>query len=893
MIHVNIYRNPLDQARREQMCADAGDTLRSLTKRILNGCSEWPFPTIAIVDGEPWKRGRWLEPLSDGMVVEFRSMVRNGGGGPAVAGSIGAILTTGMSTGLIPLGMGLQALGGMGAMAGIPGSNALMNLGGKFQQYGSMGRLGGLPELPESPSSVAGESGSPTYSIGGKGNRKRIGEPVPVIYGTMRVFPDLISEAYTEFVTQDIASGVKATGSILLNTNGNADLIYLDEVYFLISDGTTSITFEFNSSGGITGGRTEVSVDTGSIESTTANLYNAINAAAFNVTATGYDASAGIVYLQNDNYGSTGNVNIIDYNSGGYLSVSGMSGGETSPQTSEMYLNLPLCIGVGEYSIDQSTIRMGESVESFFRTVQICTPGSPMNIIYPWVINHQDTTGVKLTTSSATTASSYSPVADETVIGVIADFVCPGGLWNTSGTSFTNNTITVTLNAEKVSEAFVVNIGNTGAISTTMNSRDNAKFSIKYIFASPVSINGFQLHLYATRSSGESTTTDKADSCQMVSCRRILSSSQSFDDVTTMAVRIKASDKINGEVADKLSIVVNRLVPIWDGNEWSTPTSTRSIAWALADILRNEVYGMGISDSLIDLDALLALDAIWTARGDYFDGVFDQTLTAWEALQRVARCGRAIPVLNNGVITFVRDGEKTVRAGLFNQSNILPGSLSIQYAFREDSEPDGVDLTYIDTATWQQAHVVVAVPGGPATPVNPQTVDLFGCTDVDQATREATYLARRIAYMRKTITWQTEMDGRLLSLGDMVALSHDVPAWSQSGEVIGFTDNGATCDYLSSQPLDWSAAGTKYVLIKKQDGSVSGPHTATEITGGFRINDPAWVPNSTLENGERSTFIFYVGTVQDVVITDISPSGDTTVTITAVPYDARIHAAGA
>jgi hypothetical protein len=305
---------------------------------------------------------------------------------------------------------------------------------------------------------------------------------------------------------------------------------------------------------------------------------------------------------------------------------------------------------------------------------------------------------------------------------------------------------------------------------------------------------------------------------------------------------------------------------------------------------------MGLDDSQIDLAALLALDSVWSGRGDYFDGIFDQTITAWEALQKVARVGRAIPVLVGGRVTFVRDGEKTIRSAIFNPSNIAPGSLTIQYAFRQDSEPDGVELTYINPSTWTEDTVIVAVPGLVGDPLRPQKVNLFGCTNAAQALKEATYLARRMSYMRKTITWQTEMDGRLLTVGDMVALAHDFPAWSQSGEIIASGPAGVgeiTC--TPSQPLTWAPFGTdNYVILKKQDGTVSGPHLTTQNGNDFAIAEPGWTPSVTLENGERTTFIFYAESeVKDVVITDISPSGDSSHTITGVPYDARIHASGA
>jgi len=47
------------------------------------------------------------------------------------------------------------------------------------------------------------EEGSPTYNINARGNRARLNQPKPVLYGTMRVYPDLATSPYNEFEGSD------------------------------------------------------------------------------------------------------------------------------------------------------------------------------------------------------------------------------------------------------------------------------------------------------------------------------------------------------------------------------------------------------------------------------------------------------------------------------------------------------------------------------------------------------------------------------------------------------------------------------------------------------------------------------------------------------------------
>ncbi len=52
---------------------------------------------------------------------------------------------------------------------------------------------------PGLPSTATASSGSPTYSLGAQGNQARLGQPIPVNYGRMRIYPDFAATPYTEY----------------------------------------------------------------------------------------------------------------------------------------------------------------------------------------------------------------------------------------------------------------------------------------------------------------------------------------------------------------------------------------------------------------------------------------------------------------------------------------------------------------------------------------------------------------------------------------------------------------------------------------------------------------------------------------------------------------------
>jgi predicted phage tail protein len=77
----------------------------------------------------------------------------------------------------------------------------------------------------------------------------------------------------------------------------------------------------------------------------------------------------------------------------------------------------------------------------------------------------------------------------------------------------------------------------------------------------------------------------------------------------------------------------------------------------------------------------------------------------------------------------------------------------------------------------------VSLPG--STEDNPATVNLFGCTNLAQAMREGKYIAAANRYRRRLITFRTEMEGLIPTFGDLIAVSHDMPARGIEGSTAG------------------------------------------------------------------------------------------------------------
>jgi len=366
---------------------------------------------------------------------------------------------------------------------------------------------------------------------------------------------------------------------------------------------------------------------------------------------------------------------------------------------------------------------------------------------------------------------------------------------------------------------------------------------------------------------------------------------QNYPAMSLLALTFTPDASLNINPDDRLNIVTTRKLHQWSGSSWTGSTATRSIAWALADIWMS-TYGASRSDTNLDLATLLTLDTLWTSRGDTFDGVFDSSITIWEALSKVARAGRCRPIFDGANLTFVRDEAQSTYTALFNPDNIIKNSFSIDYSFSDNQSPDGVIVKYLD----EDDNYSIAQVQSDTNLSYPKTVDFFGVVNYDQAWRESKYLSAQMLKQRVQVKFSTELAGHIPFIGDLISVQYDLPSWGQGGQVT--SKSGTTIN--TAQELEWTGSAPFYMSFMKPNGALSGPHTVTQGTGNYQAILDTDVTSftfiTTLGNQNPTLYQFGPSTNwnKGCVITKILPkNNNTSVDITCVPYNAAIHTADA
>ena len=135
----------------------------------------------------------------------------------------------------------------------------------------------------------------------------------------------------------------------------------------------------------------------------------------------------------------------------------------------------------------------------------------------------------------------------------------------------------------------------------------------------------------------------------------------------------------------------------------------------------------------------------------------------------------------------------------------------------------------------------------------------------------------------------------ILEYGDLIGISHDLPPWGQSGEVLAVAEVGPITILTLSEAPDWTTATDHQIWLTRKNGSVSGPYTATPAseTNQIEIADTVDFEINAGIDYERTRYAFgptYAGYLAARVI-GLKPISKTRVQVSAVNEDDRVHTA--
>lgn len=300
-----------------------------------------------------------------------------------------------------------------------------------------------------------------------------------------------------------------------------------------------------------------------------------------------------------------------------------------------------------------------------------------------------------------------------------------------------------------------------------------------------------------------------------------------------IAVRIKATGQLNGAI-DELNVVAQDVLPVWNGTSWVMQASSNP-AWRFLWFARGRrnasgarVFGVGLSDSEIDIDGIKAWGAWCDQKRLTFDYVLDRKVSTADVLDMIARAGRAAKTQHTGKLGVVWDAGDLPEVATFGPFNIKAGSF--QVAYLNEGSVDEIVLNFVNSnRNWTMDEVRVRVPGATTTN-NPLQLDLDGCTNVDMAGREANLLAASQVWHRRRCTFETDIEGFVASKGDVIRLTHDLTVWGYSGRMMPGSSSGSGGD-LPKIVLDTAvpSGGSGVAMLRDPTGVMKVVSVTSEV----------------------------------------------------------------
>lgn len=374
------------------------------------------------------------------------------------------------------------------------------------------------------------------------------------------------------------------------------------------------------------------------------------------------------------------------------------------------------------------------------------------------------------------------------------------------------------------------------------------------------------------------------DKCMLDSVTSVIDSKTSFDGVTTMAVKIRGTNVLSSNSENKISCIPTAHLNHFNDAGQLVFGETKDISAAVLECWTDS----GNPQSSIDMDELWRLHQIWKGRGDEFNAVFDNATTAWDAIKRILAVGFAEPTLDYGQLIPIRDEKRDSIRYMYGPQNTLSNSWKMSASLFDASEPDGVEVEYMDGSggSWKSATILCTLPGEYGQ--NPEKVRAYGITDRDKAYQFGMRKRSAIRYRRKQYKFATEMDGLNSNYLSYDGLGVEMPSYSQTGALLSF--NGRSL--VLSEDVEF-ASGTHYITLRKPDGTASGPYVCTKGAASNEVVIASDLDFTPVINGRQEPPFYMFGTADSwcerVLIKDIKPIGTDRVNLTAINDDDRVY----
>lgn len=299
-----------------------------------------------------------------------------------------------------------------------------------------------------------------------------------------------------------------------------------------------------------------------------------------------------------------------------------------------------------------------------------------------------------------------------------------------------------------------------------------------------------------------------------------------MEPVARTAMRIKASDELNG-VIDKFNGICEAIKPVYDSDtETWTEQKTRNAAWAMVDVLHSPVSGHGKGYDVIDVDEFADLALRCETRQWYFDAVIDYDTNILDLFSDIGDVCRAALIKRFNLWSVVQDKPQTIVRQKFSAKN----SWGFRYS-RERTDPcHGLRMRFKnEEADFVDDELEVYAEGYSKDGSDDTTVatifeddECFGVVQPHQVAEIGTMKMAKVKMRPENWSLQTGYEGYVVGLGDLVKVAAvEIAVGLAQGRIMSVERNGSgqIMAAVVDEPCRMEA-GKEYCLeIRFSDGT--------------------------------------------------------------------------
>lgn len=320
-----------------------------------------------------------------------------------------------------------------------------------------------------------------------------------------------------------------------------------------------------------------------------------------------------------------------------------------------------------------------------------------------------------------------------------------------------------------------------------------------------------------------------------------------YPNTALLAISLIANEQISGAAPTITTVVEGRKVfdPRANGGAGGLvgqPTSSNPVLCAL-ELIINERYGLGeyVDATLVDLPRMAELADYCEEQVASEDGgvedrykmdlVLDTQGTAIDTLSRMCAGFSAAPAWIDGQFSMIIDKAESPTQ-LFTMGNIVEDTFAETFVSLK-ATPNKIIIEYADESIdYQRTSIIIinedSYDGGE--PVRPQTIFLPGVTRTSQAIRMGKWILNSGTFNTRSISFRAAVDATACTVGDVVSVAHDVPAW---GVLSGRVSGGGAATVQLSEELVIPGGASYYITVRH-----ATPNSGEDLLETLAITSP-------------------------------------------------------